>query len=435
MPKSICRDGFEFTRGRFVVERTDIEREDPDELRDLFLPRLTAAANRKLGNRHGYSRCQLKHYGIQYELSEYGDNGANLIKKMLRAGKMDKVPDHIETLRLQMSAEWHDQLTLEEMASSYPEHIFKKSFLDAEGRPDRTKTTKVLAVTIPGNSSFQKRKVLEAARKVRGLHYSEGFTTTGSSDTLYFGWTRLAVVDESNVHEQTMKRKNTQQADVRSQKRKSMHSDYLRGAQAKGNKACSPVGKYIVDCPEIENGFPENGDLTLDLCESGKPGIFEAHFYFGPIEGIMILSHEKSALDQHCLDLEKDSCYGDDDEGEDDGDGIENDSEEDEDHLAAGSKRKAARGGGGPPKKAKRSSALPLQFFMRMKGRETGEGQVMMGDAAEGIIKFDNSRYSKYARFTGVVDMEYVADNVTFIARRVCGTPHKNQGSWSSYSD
>lgn len=345
---------------------------------------------------------------------------------------MDKVPDHIENLEFEMSAQWHDQLTLGEMASSYPDHIFKKYFLDASGRPDRTKTTEVLAVTIPGNSSSQKRAVLEAAHKVKGLHCYEGFTSTGSSDTLYIGWNRLAVFDESHDHRHKMERNKIQQVDFRSQKRKSMHTDYLREAQAKGKKACSPVGKYIVDCAEIENGFPGIGDLTLDLCESGEPGIFEAHFNFGPIEGIMILSHEKSALHQHCLDLEKDSCYGDDDEdeGEDEDNG-----EEDGDQPAAGSKRKATRGGGGLPKKAKSSSAQPLQFFMKMRGRETGEGQIMMGDAAEGVIKFDNSRYSKYARFSGVVDMEYVADNVSFIARKVCGTPHKNQGSWSSYLD
>lgn len=91
MPKSVFRGGFEFTGGRFVVEHTDIERDSPSALRDLFLPRLTAAANKKLKNRHGYSKCQLKHYGIEYELSEYGDNGANLIKKMLRAGKVGVV--------------------------------------------------------------------------------------------------------------------------------------------------------------------------------------------------------------------------------------------------------------------------------------------------------------------------------------------------------
>lgn len=71
-----------------------------------------------------------------------------------------------------MSAEWYDQLTLEEMVVTRPDALFKKYFLDKSGKPDPTKTTEVLAVTIPRSSNYRRQKVLEAAQKVDGLHNS-----------------------------------------------------------------------------------------------------------------------------------------------------------------------------------------------------------------------------------------------------------------------
>ena len=48
-----------------------------------------------------------------------------------------------------MSKEWHDQLTLEEMADYSPGYIFEKYFLDPSGRSDPKKRTGVLVVPIP----------------------------------------------------------------------------------------------------------------------------------------------------------------------------------------------------------------------------------------------------------------------------------------------
>ncbi len=51
----------------------------------------------------GYSgsfvRGQLKHYGVEFDEKEISGNGTHLIKKVLQAGKCDKVPDNIAELR------------------------------------------------------------------------------------------------------------------------------------------------------------------------------------------------------------------------------------------------------------------------------------------------------------------------------------------------
>lgn len=348
---------------------------------------------------------------------------------------MDKVPDHIENLRQQMAAEWYNQLPLKEMAESYPDATIVRYFLDISGKPDRTKTTDVLAVPI---SDYRKGKVIEAAKKVGGLHF------TFVPNTLYIGWDRAAVAREVAGHwdkvereRKKEERERKQEMDARDKERKSMHSDYLREAQkAKGKKLWSPVGEYIVDCETIESGWSNDvEDLSLDVCETDNPGVFEAHFDFGIIEGIMILCDQKAMLDQYCAELEKEEdLYGEDEDESTDYDSNEEEKEEEEeDQPAAGSKRKAPaapRGRGRPPKKAKSSPTQPLKFFFKWKGRETGEGQII-DEAEEGVIQFDNS---KYARFTGKTDMEFVDSDVSFTARKVSGRPRSSSKSWSSFS-
>ncbi len=320
-----------------------------------------------------------------------------------------------------MSAERYDQLTLEEMVDSYPDALFKKYFLDPEGRPDKTKTVEVLAVPIPRGSGYRKGKVLEAAEKIRDLHHD--FGVAGTTEALYIGWDRAAVAKEAKGHAKRAERKRKQEIDERVQERRSMHSDYLREAQrARGKDAWSPVGRYIIDCAMIESEWPKDAeDMTLDLQETDQAGIFEAQFDFGIIEGIMMLSTSKSDLDQYCAELDRQDDSSDEEEYDDD----------EEDQPATGSKRKPTRGRGRPPKKAKGSSTKPLKFFLQWKGMETGEGMIIHA-AKEGTIKFDNS---KFASFTGEMDIDSVGRDVEFTAQKVSGTPIMDYSTWASYSE
>ncbi len=88
MPEDIIRDGFAFGYDRFYVMPGRVERVSSGALRDMFLPRLTPMANKKLRDHYDFVKCQLKHYDIEYDERELTGNGTKLLKKMLVAGKV-----------------------------------------------------------------------------------------------------------------------------------------------------------------------------------------------------------------------------------------------------------------------------------------------------------------------------------------------------------
>lgn len=69
-----------------------------------------------------------------------------------------------------------------------------------------------------------------------------------------------------------------------------MHADYLaalgrRKGTAARNK--SPVGSYIVDCQEIEDGWSSlAGDMVLEIRSTQRKGKFHATFDFGVVIGV-----------------------------------------------------------------------------------------------------------------------------------------------------
>lgn len=159
-----------------------------------------------------------------------------------------------------------------------------------------------------------------------------------------------------------------------------LHTEYLNAM--KGKKASkkdamhSPEGSYIIKCPDIEDQWSSRQDLTLDIHQAKKSGIFEACFNFSAMEGIMVISTDEDALECYCSQLDReakaDNQYGkqsfddsdDEAESEDDDEGNgEEESEDDGDQEeelvetkpATGSKRRAdpPRPRGRPPKKSK----------------------------------------------------------------------------------
>ncbi|KAI1076561.1 hypothetical protein F5B20DRAFT_320588 [Whalleya microplaca] len=228
----VKRDGFEFTDGQFLACPGRIERVESADLRDMFLPRLTPRGNNKL-KAPGFVAAQLRHYGVDYDEHEL-INGTELLKQSMRAGKLDKVPDRIEKLRSQMSAEWHDQLTLGELAAKTPEYLIKKHFADASGKPDRTKTTQVLIVPLSLHSTGCAEKLSNAAKNVSsGLHHME--RKEGPQPAFYIGWDREAMIEAFDGH-------------------------------SGGEEDCSPIGRYRVECDSID--------------ETNEGGVFEANFQF-----------------------------------------------------------------------------------------------------------------------------------------------------------
>jgi hypothetical protein len=427
----ITRDGFACSYGRFYAQPGRVERVEGSSLQSMFLPRLTPEGRRQLNA--GYSdyfvRGQLKHYGVQFDESEISGNGTLLMKKVLQAGKCDKVPDHITELREQMHAEWLSKLTPEQL-SNYPDWVMERYFLSS-GQPDRTKTTTVVGIPLHQHSSYRASQMREAASEVAGLHQETGLGP--KTQTIFMGWNSVAVSKAAKGHATKEAKELHAAEDERENERAGMHTDYLntlkRKKGPKGLKTYSPVGSYIINCKEIEEQWSDQADdLSLDIRQTKEPGVFEASFNFGVLEGIMIISAERNALEQYCsqLDCEAESDW---DENEDEDEG----EVEDNRKPTTSSKRKAEapQGRGRPPKKSKAGAAQPRTYLLKLKCRETGEG-VIQSTEEKGTIKFKDENL---ASFIGKANLPCVGQGIPFTARKISDTPARPRNSWADYSE
>jgi hypothetical protein len=333
-----------------------------------------------------------------------------------------------------MHAEWLEKLSDEEL-SGHPEWIMEKYFVDGSGSPDPTKTTGVVGIPYPRFSNYRAGQLREAAGRVSGLHQATGW---GSTQTIYLGWHQASVDKAAKDHGAKEARANKAKADARDAERASKHELYLSNARKRPSPT-SPVGQYMVDCEEIEGNWPDQAqDMTLAIHATPTPGIYQATFDFGVIEGIMMLGSDESILDEFCAqqDHEDDSDNGDysDDEDDDEDAGSQDESADEE--TAVGSKRKGAAStakstSGRPRKKAKAAGAgKPRKYFVRLKSRETGTGEIHP-TAEKGTIKFNGPNLSS---FTGEVNMA-IGRGVIFTARKISAVPSEVFDSWASYSE
>jgi hypothetical protein len=438
----ITRDGFAYAYGRFYAQPGRMERVDGSSLRSMFLPKLTPEGRRQLDAAYSdtFVRSQLKHYGVRFDESEISGNGTLLMKKALQAGKCDKVPDHISELREQMHTEWLNKRTSEQL-SGHPEWVIERYFLSS-GRLDHSKTTTVVGIPLPRDSSYRASQMHEAASKVTGLHRVTGLGP--KTQTIFMGSDSVAVGKAAKSHAAKEAKELQAAENEREDERAEIHTDYLNTLRRKkGPRTYSPVGSYIIDCKRIEGEWPDRaGDLSLDIRQTKEPNIFEASFDFGVLEGVMIISAEKNALEQYCsqLDYEAES------EGEKDEEGDWSE-EEDEDREkieveykvendrkpTIGCKRRAEalQGHGPPPKKSKARAAQPRIFQLKLKCRETGEG-VIQPTEQRGTIRFKDENLGS---FIGKADLPCVGQGVPFSARKISDTPACPSNSWADYSE
>ena len=426
----VTRDGFHSSYGRFYASPGRVERVDGFSLRRMFLPKLTPEGRKCLNA--GYSdyfvRGQLKHYGILFDEREFSGNGTLLLKKVLQAGKCDKVPDHISELREQMHAQWINKRTPEQLYHS-PEWFVEKYFLSS-GRPDHTKTTTVVGMPLDRFSSYRAGQVREAASNVTGLHQETGFGP--KTQTVFMGWDPVAVSKAARGHAAKEAKQQQAAENERENDRAQAHTNYLaslkRKKSPKGPKTHSLVGSYIVRCKEIEEQWPDQADdLNLDISQSDEPGIFEASFEFGVLEGVMIISAEEDALERYCSQLDR--------EAEPEWDEEDDDEYETESARkpTTGSKRKAEapQGQGRPTKKSNSGAVQPHTYLLKLKCRETGEGEIQY-TAQKGSLRF---RDKTLTSFIGKADLPCVGQGVPFSGRKISDVPTQSGNEWADYSE
>jgi hypothetical protein len=358
------------------------------------------------------------------------------MKKVLRAGKCDKVPDHILALREEMHAEWLDTLTPDQLSSD-PEFTMEKYFLTA-GRPDKAKTPTPVGIPFDRYSSYRTGKMREAAQKVEGLHCATG--TGPKTQTIFMGWDEKAVRQAALCHANKEAAEDRASEKQREEKRDKLHQKYLKSLEGKGRQMiCSPVGHYIVDWEEIEQGWDDVKDLTLDINETDQDGIFRVVFDFGILVGVMLICADKGKLNAHVsyLGAEYESEEGDTGKSESDEEEHAEDENEDEiDNGGSGTRdRKRKSQASAPPheprKKSRTVGAQPFQYFIKFRCRETGEGE-LYPEPKEGTLRFKDKRM---AAFLGKVDMPRVGGKIPFVARKISNVSRPNRKAWPDYSD
>lgn len=86
----IVRNGFVSAYGHFYTQKGRVQAYESSRLKEMFLPQLTKDGNRLLNDYRDsdFVEGQLQHYGVKYDESELYGRGTNLMKKMLREGKV-----------------------------------------------------------------------------------------------------------------------------------------------------------------------------------------------------------------------------------------------------------------------------------------------------------------------------------------------------------
>ncbi|GKZ26052.1 hypothetical protein AbraIFM66951_005078 [Aspergillus brasiliensis] len=413
---AVPRDGFTSSFGRFCTARGSNERVDGLSLRSMFLPKLSREGQKMLRDRTDFVLSQLQHYGVLLEESQISGNGTLLMKKVLQGGKCDAVPAHILALEKQLHLEWLDTCDVEALSSN-PDWVIEKYFIRAgEQDSDHTRTNTVVRVPFPRSSEYRSGRLREAADQVAGLHHETGVGP--ETQTIFLGWDAAAVRKAAKAHAN----KETSDIQAREQEREDeraqMHADYLgalkrmKGAAAR--KARSPVGSYIVDCEEIEYQWPSlANDMTLDIQDAEQNGTFHATFNLGVVTGVMIISE------------------GDMTDSEEEGDcGVED--EDDDERPATRAKRKPiAPTRGKPSKKAKAGKNQSYTYQLKLRCRETGEGQIFP-DPEYGTIRFEDG---KFAVFAAEAEFPCVGSGITFTARKVSEISCPSGEEWEEFSE
>ncbi|KAE9961978.1 hypothetical protein BLS_001044 [Venturia inaequalis] len=402
----IKRGKFELADERFEVD--GIPRYSTESLKRDFLPRLSPEANRLLRRHHNFVRSQLIHYGVEFNDKNLTGHGTRFLKKALEAGLMDRVPQDIEQMREEMRDEYFVKLPIQELAQEYPLRFVKQYFLNDLGGPDRTRTTTVLEIEgVDHRSDYTRRKVEQALNTVPGLHY------TSSPSSMFIGWDPEAVNSGPRIQAEKIVAEEKAKSDARI----ALHEKYAKEMSAEG----SPVGVYLIDCEEIQNGWERGEDLELSIRESDCKGIYEADFEFNIISGAMMLSTDKATINEHCARLAKEEEkeeYGSDISDEDDS---ENDSDGDVKPTPNGKRVRFGSEDTQPQKKAKKTADGDVKLFLKWRGRESGEGEIGLDDN-EGAIIFTDPRH---LTFSGRMDMGPIGSNVLFTGMKISGNQSK----------
>lgn len=203
--------------------------------------------------------------------------------------------------------------------------------------------------------------------------------------------------------------------------RAAKHAEYL----SKRSSNVSLVGTYIVDCKQIEKGWDNTDNLELVITTTSLPGIYQATFDFGILEGVMMLCADEYVLsyfsEKEFPPRNSPSSLP-----------VENGDEEGDDVRPTGSKRKSSREDTRPskaPKISSSASSTATTLHLCMRSRDTGSGEINWGPDLGTVVP-----NSDFTVLTGMADMVCVGDNVPFRARKISDEAEKPSTKWEDYT-
>lgn len=173
-----------------------------------------------------------------------------------------------------------------------------------------------------------------------------------------------------------------------------------------GASTATIIGGYAISCKAIKEEWPDQGDdLALDINNSNTPGVFEASFDFGILEGAMVLSKSETLLEEHIEKLEE-----------------EDSDSSDEDSPGRDNPKKVA---------SKGLSANNLEFHLQWRGRSLSDDTEYSGPYY-GSIKFTSKTFKK---FSGTVDLAFVGGSVEIKGEKVTDEATGDASDWNDYGE
>jgi hypothetical protein len=238
-----------------------------------------------------------------------------------------------------------------------------------------------------------------------------------------------------HIEEEVAKKRAKKAAEARAEREREWqqtlqrHHEYVRRHRVPDSplKLDDVTGSYVVRCDEIAEGYARGQVMTLDIVKPRNSLSTEATFYFGIVEGTMLLAISEDSLEMLRQDVEADS----DEDTNQDSDGLRTGI-----HGNSGSRKRKTKGTCAAPGSIKRRLGATLKanrIYLRWAGRETGEGEIQldMDNEHTGYLDFDESKLSAKAAFSypGMFGRD-----VQFSIFKVADQPLKVPEPWSHFS-
>jgi hypothetical protein len=239
-----------------------------------------------------------------------------------------------------------------------------------------------------------------------------------------------------HIEEEVAKERAKKAAEARAEREREWqqtlqrHHEYVRRHRVPDSplKLDDLTGSYIVRCDKIAEGYTPKKVMTLDIVKPRNSLSTEAAFYFGIVEGTMLLAMSEDSLEMLRQDVEVDSDEDTNQDSDDLRTGV---------HGNSGSRKRMAKGTCAAPGSTKRKLGATLKanrIYLQWAGRETGEGEIQLDTNNEhtGYLDFDESKLSAQAVFSYPTTL---SRDVQFSIFKVADQPLKVPEPWSRFSE